>query len=40
MTGTDSLSIVDRLSNSSELPPSPKIICSGIKQYLEMDIFC
>ena len=40
MTGNDSLSIVDRLSNSSELSPLPKIICSGIKQYLEMDIFC
>ena len=40
MTGSDSLSKVDRSSNSSELPPLPKIIGSGIKQYLEMDIFC
>ena len=40
MTGSDSLSIVDLSSNSSELPLLPKIICSGLKQYLEMDIFC
>ena len=40
MTGSDSLSKVDRSSNSSEPPPLPKIIGSGIKQYLEMDIFC